>query len=351
MNWYYVDGPLRVGPLSEVQWAELVRSGKIQPNTLVWHEALTKWTPYSELPPEIPPEPEPASPLAEEAAETGVETPEAFAARMAERPFTVGITSGIAESWQLLKSNFWMLVGSTLLVYVLIYVGSSIPVLAMAMPLALNGVLMGGLYVVYLRLMRGGSATVSDLFSGFAPGAFRNLALETLVTFLVIFACFIPLVIAVGVAGAASLTTAGADVDPMTAMVILLIGLACSMPAVYFSFCWIFAVPLVIDKGLPFWPAMKLSRRKVLQHPWRISLLLTLAGLIASLPSIVVVLWALNSGSVELTVGPEAMEKIERIAGIAKLSTTFTEPLYIGALLYLYRQMFGDGAEEAAPKD
>jgi len=40
---------------------------------------------------------------------------------------------------------------------------------------------------------------------------------------------------------------------------------------------------LIVDKGMPFWPAMKLSRHKVLQHPWRVSVLLVAAGLVGSM--------------------------------------------------------------------
>lgn len=350
MKWYYVDGPLRVGPLTETEWAELVRSGKIQPDTLVWHEALTKWTPYSQVPPEPAPEIEP--PLVPETVEEGEEpaeagTPEEFAARVAERPFAVGIRSGVAKSWHLLFSNFWMVVGSTLLIYVLLDVGASIPILAAAVPLALKGVLMGGLYLVYLRLMRGQPATVSDLFSGFAPGIFRNLALQTLVTTLVTFACFIPLVIAILISGVEKLAAPGADIDFMTILVLSLIALTCSIPAVYFGFCWIFSVPLVIEKGMPFWEAMKLSRRKVLQHPWRISLLLSFAGLIAALPSMAImliacILWEAYSGAL-----PTSMNEMQRLASFANLPMAFTLPVYIGALLYLYEDVFGDGSVSA----
>ena len=49
MNWYYIDGPRRVGPHNETAWAELVRTGIIQPETLVWHEGMEKWTPYREV--------------------------------------------------------------------------------------------------------------------------------------------------------------------------------------------------------------------------------------------------------------------------------------------------------------
>lgn len=38
MNWYYVDQGQPAGPVNDAQFEELVRSGKIQPATLVWRE-------------------------------------------------------------------------------------------------------------------------------------------------------------------------------------------------------------------------------------------------------------------------------------------------------------------------
>ena len=44
-----------------------------------------------------------------------------------------------------------------------------------------------------------------------------------------------------------------------------------------------FSIPLIVDKDLAFWPAMKLSRAKVLQHPWRIGVLAVCAGVLGTL--------------------------------------------------------------------
>jgi uncharacterized membrane protein len=49
----------------------------------------------------------------------------------------------------------------------------------------------------------------------------------------------------------------------------------------YLNTCWLFALPLVGDKGLPFWPAMELSRRVVSKHWWMNFWLFVVAGLLA----------------------------------------------------------------------
>ena len=46
MNWHYVEQGQQAGPVSEEQFAELVRSGKITAETLVWREGLANWQPY-----------------------------------------------------------------------------------------------------------------------------------------------------------------------------------------------------------------------------------------------------------------------------------------------------------------
>ena len=48
MKWYYVHSGRQAGPVEEHQLTELLDSGKIQPDTLVWHEAMPDWKPYEE---------------------------------------------------------------------------------------------------------------------------------------------------------------------------------------------------------------------------------------------------------------------------------------------------------------
>jgi uncharacterized RDD family membrane protein YckC len=48
MNWYYVDQGKQAGPVDEAQFAELVRTGKILPDTLVWREGMAAWQSHRE---------------------------------------------------------------------------------------------------------------------------------------------------------------------------------------------------------------------------------------------------------------------------------------------------------------
>jgi uncharacterized RDD family membrane protein YckC len=48
MNWYYVDQGQQTGPIGDTQFEELVRNGKIRPDTLVWREGMAAWVAYRE---------------------------------------------------------------------------------------------------------------------------------------------------------------------------------------------------------------------------------------------------------------------------------------------------------------
>jgi uncharacterized RDD family membrane protein YckC len=49
MNWYYADGGKQAGPIDDAELARLVGMGKVQADTLVWHEGLANWRPYGEV--------------------------------------------------------------------------------------------------------------------------------------------------------------------------------------------------------------------------------------------------------------------------------------------------------------
>ena len=324
MNWYYVDGPRRLGPLSEDEWTELVRSGKIQTDTLVWREGLDTWVPYGKIPVPEPEPPEAELPVEnaedageqEEEHEEHGELPAAYSARLLKREYSVDIGSCLSRAWRLLWDHFWMLVGSTLLMSAVVVFSAQVPGLDFFVGMALQGVLFAGLCVFYLRLMRGQHAVVTDLAAGFNARVFRHLTLKTLISFVLTNACFIPLIFASKGTGV-TLDNLSAKLlsDPNNASVFVLSAGACLIPVIFFSFIWMFALPLIIDKHLPFWPAMELSRRKVMQHPFKVGVLTVVAG----------------------------------IFGMVGL--IFTIPVYFAATLYLYEDMFGEpDAREEAPE-
>ena len=51
VNWYYIDRGQKAGPLDEAQLDELVRTGRLTPDALVWQEGMTEWQPYGHVRP------------------------------------------------------------------------------------------------------------------------------------------------------------------------------------------------------------------------------------------------------------------------------------------------------------
>jgi uncharacterized RDD family membrane protein YckC len=51
MQWFYTNAGKQAGPVGEENFARLVREGTIQPTTLVWHEGMADWEPYSNVAP------------------------------------------------------------------------------------------------------------------------------------------------------------------------------------------------------------------------------------------------------------------------------------------------------------
>ncbi|MDD5350816.1 MAG: DUF4339 domain-containing protein [Chthoniobacteraceae bacterium] len=293
MKWYYIEASRRVGPLGEAEWEEAVRTGKVLPETLVWHEGMgDRWVPFGRLPPPEVPEEPPQVPEEEEDGDEELqeepgETPLAFAQRVAAEDYTVDIGQCVAGAWDCFRAHFLPLVVTTFCAMALTLLVWMIPLLE----LVLGGVILGGLFLLCLRLLRGEPSGINDLLEGFKPPLLKPLALQTLASATVWMVCSIPVMLTMQKMGLtpekmmAAISTGAVEdlLDPQALMVLLVVKMACSLPAAYFSFCWVFSVPLIVDKGLPFWPAMQLSRHKVLQHPWRVSLLLVVAGLLGAM--------------------------------------------------------------------
>jgi uncharacterized RDD family membrane protein YckC len=65
MSWYYADAGRQVGPVEDAALDELVRSGAVRDDTLVWKEGMPNWQPHSAVrgPKPVAP-PMPAVPIA-----------------------------------------------------------------------------------------------------------------------------------------------------------------------------------------------------------------------------------------------------------------------------------------------
>lgn len=212
------------GPITAEQLAQWIAEGRANGQTRVRAEGTAEWRDLCEFP-------EFAIPLgtrpriqAPPPAGGAPADPEMLANEILARGFQLDIMSCVSRSWGLVMRNFWLLIGATL---VELLIAGALPILA--------SVCVGGIMFLFLRLIRGERADFGDGFAGFSL-AFLQLFLVGLVKWLLIALGFI----------------------------------CCVLPGIYLLVVWTFAVPLIIDKRLDFWPAMELSRKVVNRHWWTI---------------------------------------------------------------------------------
>ena len=228
------------------------------------------------------------------------------------------ISSCFVRSWTLYKSDFGLIFFATLLIIVSSSAASGFPYIGPVVGLGLNGVLFGGLYAFYLKLIRGQKAELTDAFDGFRV-ALWPLVLGGFLTGLLVTA-------AVLIAGIPMLFTVvpmaikfahNPDLAPdilLTAIgagTILNIFFCVVVASLLYAF-WIFTLPLIIDKRMEVWPAMEESRKMVMNNfgaiigMLGIGILLTIVGVLACC-----------------------------------IGLFFTLPVFFGAIAYAYEDLFG----------
>ena len=241
------------GPITADKLRMWIAEGRVNAQTSTRLESDANWKPLSEFPE-----------FADALGVTASEPPPASSAGVAAvsvedilaRDYELDIGSCISRSWELVKKNFWPVIGISFLVYLII--GAINQLFGLFSRPAINSMIYyhrisagsifvvwltsiigtpiytifkGGLYKYYLKLIRGEPASISDAFSGFSS-IFVQLALVGLVSGLLV----------------------------MTGIVL------CVIPGIYLAVSWCFAVPLVIDRQMNFWEAMELSRKMVSKH-------------------------------------------------------------------------------------
>jgi predicted Ser/Thr protein kinase len=169
----------------------------------------------------------------------------ALAQEILAHDYVLDIGSCLHRGWVLVRSDFWPIVGVSALMLLLVQAACST-----AVGIVAGGPLMGGLWLYLLGRARGEPSRLETAFSGFRI-AFLDLFLAGFVTYLLTLLGFICLI----------------------------------LPGLYLVVAWIFALILVADQRLRFWPAMELSRKVVTRHWlklfgfWLVLLLMNLAGL------------------------------------------------------------------------
>jgi len=321
------------GPATADELRLWIADGRLSGESLVWAEGSAEWRALASFP-------EFADALRTQvvhAPAAGATAPplgsQNWSAQVLGRRPRLEIGRCLSRSWSLLTENFSLLLGATLLIwavglvslagnFMIAYVGF-VPGLVASSIVGMvywiiQGVLYGGLCLVFLRRIRGEPASTGDAFSGFRIG-FAHLALAGVVSSL--------------------LSTLGFCF--------------CVLPWVYLTIAWLFSVPLVADKRMEFWSAMELSR-KVVTPVWFEVLGLTL---LAFLPFVLVYLFVQIVASVPhntlplSSTPPDFARLMEMVTQTVRASLPFVLvmkfvlllnlPFALGALMYAYEDLFG----------
>jgi hypothetical protein len=213
------------GPVSADDIRQWIKDGRADGRTLGKLEGSSEWKPlamfaeFAGLAP-LGAKPPPLPPAYSNDPRTPLLAPE----------LNFNIVECLGRGRALLLNNFGVLMGGTFLVW-LIDLARYIPFVSF-LDVFIEGVLYGGLFLLFLKKIRGQAAGVGEIFSGFG----------------------VPFI---------QLLLVGFVMSLLTELASLL----CFFPGVYLKIAWIFALPLVIDKRLEFWTALELSR-KVVTRVW-----------------------------------------------------------------------------------
>ncbi len=314
------------GPVSAEKLRQWLRDNRANAQTKVQAEGDEQWKALASFPEfagelglaNEPAPPEPSLPVAL--------TEAAYIQAVLAGDVRLDMARCLGRSWQLLKSHLGLLAGANLLIGLVLLGCVEVPVVGGFINLIITGPLQGGLYWLYLKLLRNQGADVSNAFDGFGPrfvplmwGQIITSLLTTLSAILFLFA----VALAVGFQNALA--------KPVVAT-LALIGL---MPAVYLYVAWFFTLALVMDKRMDFGPAMDLSRKKVHQHWWSVFGLLV-ASFIFTAPAAMG--FAICLAKYSLNAAHQFEAAIGMVIFGAGVLLTF--PFLIGTMMCVYEELF-----------
>jgi hypothetical protein len=169
------------GPVSVEQVREWITSRRANAQTLAQAEGSSEWKPLSAFPEftealaAAPPPPLASPPLP-----ANIPNPDTLAQEILQRDFDVDIGSCFSRAWDLVKSDFWPIIGVSALILSLMTVASHALV-----GLILNGPLLGGLFWYGLKKIRGERAELQDAFAGFTNNFLQTMLGGLVVSLLV----------------------------------------------------------------------------------------------------------------------------------------------------------------------
>lgn len=182
----------------------------------------------------------------------------------------------IKGGWELIKNQYWLFVGMTL---VAVLIGSAVPII-------LIGPMMCGLNLAFFKTRRGEPIEFGTLFKGF--DYFGQSLIAALLHALPILVVVIPAYVFFYISMIVSIAAQGNDPNPSPApflgvmAVFGLFWLVVMIVIIVISIGFLFAYPLIVDRKLKAIDAIKLSFRAGLSNFWRLLGMMLLTGLMTT---------------------------------------------------------------------
>lgn len=180
----------------------------------------------------------------------------------------------IKAGWELVKPQYWLFVGMT---FVAFFIGSAVPL----------GILMGpmmcGVYLTCFARRRREPVEFGLLFKGF--DFFGPSVVATLLHAVPIIAILLPTYVLFYASFVLALVAQGDNPDPLPLLAVLgtfsLIVLVVVVLIIIVSIGFTFAYPLIVDRRLAGWDAVKLSFKAAMANFWRLLAMGLLTGVMA----------------------------------------------------------------------
>lgn len=309
-NYIIIGGDSKeYGPVTEADIRQWIAEGRLNGDSRVKAESDAEFRALNLFP-------EFATALRAQAA-PGTITPVHTAEDFLDRDYELDIGGCISRGWEVYKENFGIVFGS-FIIMVLVQIGCGVALNLVMLPFnkalldapigvrigygyfysavvtLVTGPMAGGLFWVYLKTIRGEATSVGEVFAGFQR-AYLQLFLGALVLSLIGGACLLPgQFVWQTKVGPLFMQMQHMQNDP-TGMQKLMpqiisgtvsslpVFLVCMIPMIFFTVCFQFILPLIIDKQMDFATAMKTSWRMVMKHWWHVFGLVIVAGIVSLL--------------------------------------------------------------------
>jgi len=274
MNNYIIVGGdgKEYGPVSVQEVKEWISNGRANGDTRIKKEGAEEWSRLRDMeffgegakpagPPTIPSHA--STPSVHNPKVTPPPTADQLIGELQGRPHTFSIGDCFSIGWRLTMDNFGLFILTLICMMLISVVAGFVPLGSFVV----SGPLMGGVYFIYLRRLRGEPAEIGQLFVGFNE-SFLPLFLVYLFQVLAMFVVLIPMIITIIVALVTGALEAGTTGVPILSLAIGALGSLLSILLMMaLGTMLTFAIPLTMDRKMDAWEAFK-ATWSITKHCW-----------------------------------------------------------------------------------